>query len=265
MLKRITLYDLDFISANNFTNVVQEIMFFDPFTEYYNKRLPLLITPNVDDVVKFSKEENIYIAKNMQNASFILPDGQFVVWSSWLLRKPLQRRLPGSDLFPALWSEIKNSNKKIFLIAPDDKVGKLLQNEYPSLRYIVPPFFKECDTSALNEIIDQAIREIQSIRPDMIFIGIRFPKQHLIALKMIDKIKLQQNIIPNDSTMPLFLLLGASFEFYLGIKKRAPRFIQILGMEWFHRFVQEPRRLFKRFFIEDMAFFPIIYREWKKK
>lgn len=264
MLKRITLYGLDFISANDFTDLVKEIMCFDPQSIYYDQRLPLLITPNVDDVVKFNKKENKYIADKMQKASFILPDGQFVVWSSWLLRKPLQRRLPGSDLFPALWTEIKKSKKKIFLIAPDEKVGKLLQNEYPSLRYIVPAFFKEDDISAINNIVDQAMQEIRSTPPDLIFIGIRFPKQHLIALKLIDKLNIQDTKLKENS-MPLFLLLGASFEFYLGIKKRAPRFVQIIGMEWFHRFAQEPRRLFKRFFIEDMAFFPIIYKEWKKK
>ncbi len=64
--------------------------------------------------------------------------------------------------------------------------------------------------------------------------------------------------------MPLFLLMGASFEFYLGLKKRAPVIWQKAGLEWFYRFTQEPHRLFKRFFIDDLQFFPIVAREFLK-
>lgn len=261
MLTRKKIYDLDFINENDFDKVVNEIMQYDYYKDYYNTRLPLLITPNVDDVVKFSKPENKFIADNMTRASFILPDGQFIVWSSWLLQNPLKKRLPGSDLFPALWEKIKATDKTILLIAPDERVGELLSQEYAHLHYYVPPFFDENNKAALDAVIENCIQQINTLQPDMVLIGIRFPKQHFIALSAIEH--LQTRLIENAASikMPLFLLLGASFEFYLGIKKRAPKFVRFLGMEWFHRFVQEPRRLFRRFFIEDMAFFGIFWKE----
>lgn len=258
MLTRKTIYNLDFISDNGFENIVHEILTYNSAASYYADKLPLLITPNVDDVVKFSKRENAYIAGQMKKAAFILPDGQFIVWSSWLLQKSLQKRLPGSDLFPALWSKIKTSNKKILLIAPDEKVGILLQQEYEHLSYYVPPFFDERDEVTLQNVIQQCNSHIDKTQPDLVLIGIRFPKQHLIALRAIAYLATKNN---DNKQVPLFLLLGASFEFYLGIKKRAPKIIRFLGLEWFHRFVQEPKRLFRRFFIEDMAFFSIFWKE----
>ncbi len=261
MLTRKRLYDLDFISDSSFKNVVDEIMQYDYNPDNFKVQLPLLITPNVDDVVKFKRAENKSIANEMKKATFILPDGQFIVWSSWLLRKPLKKRLPGSDLFPALWDKLKTSNKSILLIAPDNNVGEMLRQEFPNLNYYVPPFFDEADTVALNEVIANCLNEIEKCNPDLVFIGIRFPKQHFIALQTIENIQAKLLSNGSSSKMPLFLLLGASFEFYLGIKKRAPKIIQYIGMEWFHRFAQEPKRLFRRFFIEDLAFFPIFWKE----
>ncbi|MBK9454088.1 MAG: WecB/TagA/CpsF family glycosyltransferase [Bacteroidetes bacterium] len=264
MLTRKQLYGLDFISDTGFTDIVDEIIQYRHQPANQNQQLPLLITPNVDDIVKFNRVENSAIATAMQKSAFILPDGQFIVWSSWLLGRPLKKRLPGSDLFPALWEKLKSGNKQILLIAPDQHVGKLLQQEYNNLTYYVPPFFDEKDADALHNVIQQCISEIEKCNPDLVFIGIRFPKQHYIALKSIEHIQTKPVDNSTSNKMPLFLLLGASFEFYLGIKKRAPKIIRFMGMEWFHRFAQEPRRLFRRFFIEDMAFFPIFWKEMFK-
>lgn len=63
--------------------------------------------------------------------------------------------------------------------------------------------------------------------------------------------------------MPLTLLLGASFEFYTNEIKRAPLWIQKVGFEWFYRFLQEPKRMFKRYFIDDIKFLSLVYKESK--
>lgn len=259
MLTRRSLFGLNFISAENVSVVTDEIMqyAYDP----RSASLPLVITPNVDDVVQFNKPQYRPIAEQMQRASFILPDGQFVVWASRLLDRPLQSRLPGSDLFPVLWRTARRAGKKILMIAPGVEVAEAMQAEYPGLHVYVPPMFHEADTIRYKAILETAISKLDSCQPDMVLIGIRFPKQHMLALDMIRhlQIKAQQSI--TEVPMPLFMLLGASFEFYLGIKKRAPKFLQRIGLEWFHRFAQEPRRLFKRFFIEDLAFFPMVWKE----
>jgi len=65
--------------------------------------------------------------------------------------------------------------------------------------------------------------------------------------------------------LPKTFLLGASFEFYLGTKKRAPMFYQKMGIEFVHRVITEPRRMVKRYLIDDLAFIPIAIREMRKK
>lgn len=262
MLTRKQLFGLPFISAPNCSVVVDDILRHHQAQMDGSNVLPLLITPNVDDVVKFSHPQHQHIAQEMKRAAYILPDGQFVVWSSKLLGKKLDRRLPGSDFFPVFWQEIKGSNKRILLIAPDERVGRQLQAQHNDLTYYVPPFFSEHDTDAVRDVISTCKKLAIEAKPDFILLGIRFPKQHLIALalcEMYDELQMQH------TETPLIMLLGASFEFYLGIKKRAPRIFRFMGLEWFHRFLMEPRRLFKRFFIEDMAFFPIVWKELVKK
>jgi N-acetylglucosaminyldiphosphoundecaprenol N-acetyl-beta-D-mannosaminyltransferase len=67
-----------------------------------------------------------------------------------------------------------------------------------------------------------------------------------------------------DLSDVVVLSVGASFEMLAGVRWRAPEWIQRIGMEWFVRFLQEPRRLFRRYFIEDVAFFGLIWREWRR-
>lgn len=65
--------------------------------------------------------------------------------------------------------------------------------------------------------------------------------------------------------MPLFLLLGASYEFHAGLKKRAPMIFQKLGLEFFHRFLSEPKRMFRRYFVDDMVFFKLALKELRSR
>lgn len=260
MLKRTTLFDLDLINDNNFDAVIQSILHFEKEYAVANDKLPLLFTPNVDDVVKLNQKKYATLADELKKSFYILPDGQPIVWASRLLRKPLAKRLPGSELFPLLWKELTKNKKRILLIAPSAEVGDLLKKEYPALQYYVPPFFDADDHEALKKIINELADAYKLYAPQYIFLGIRFPKQNYIALDLIKKIRQQEYIQPNV-TMPLFLLLGASYEFYLNIKKRAPVFWQKIGMEWFYRFTQEPGRLFKRYFIDDLQFILIFLKE----
>ena len=146
--------------------------------------------------------------------------------------------------------------------------------------YYVPPFFDVENKTELENVINGCIPLFDKFKPEYVFLGIRFPKQNHIALGLIDHVRKNWSLQPaplnaemntdqsikpiQHSTMPLFLLLGASYEFYLNLKKRAPSFWQKVGMEWFYRFTQEPGRLFKRYFVDDLKFFPIVWREWRR-
>lgn len=263
MLKRTRIFGLEMINDADFDATVYSILNFKNEFDAAGDKLPLLFTPNVDDVVKLNNKMYAALAAILSKSYYILPDGQFIVLTSRLLRKPLKKRLAGSDLFPILWKELIANKKRVMVIAPNETVGELMKKEYAEMVYYVPPFFDEENTEELNNAIQACIPLFDEFKPEYVFLGIRFPKQNHIALGLIEHVK---NTSSNGQMqMPLFLLLGASYEFYLNLKKRAPVIWRKLGLEWFHRVTQEPGRLFKRYFIEDLKFFPIVIKEFFTK
>ncbi|MFN0088923.1 MAG: WecB/TagA/CpsF family glycosyltransferase [Acidimicrobiales bacterium] len=218
-------------------------------------RLPLVVTPNVDDVVKLSDRRHHRIAAAVRRARYALPDGQPIVWASRLLGRPLTARLPGSSLFPPLWQRTISDRRRVLVIAPSDRVATALLDEHPCAEAIVPPLLDVTDVERFEDLLDDYAAAIEAHRPELVFVGICFPKQQLIALGLIER--LQRAGAPT----PLFLLLGGSFDMHLGLRSRAPGWVQRAGLEWFYRFLQEPRRLFRRYFISDMQFLPLLLRE----
>ncbi len=176
------------------------------------------------------------------------------MWSSKILKKPLQSRLTGSDFFPLIWKRIKVENKKALLIVPSEKIAKKLEEEYAYCKCYVPPFFK-VEEAQYSGIKNDILELLDSYEADFLFIGLGFPKQEILARD------LYISRLDNNLHMPLTLLLGASFEFYIGAVSRAPLWMQKIGMEWFYRFTQEPKRMFKRYFIDDMKFISLVLKE----
>ena len=219
-----------------------------------NNLYPFLITPNVDQIVKFSDPLHNGLRKFYENSAYIFPDGQPIVWSSKILGKPLLSRLTGSDFFPKIWERIKVENKKSLLVVPSEEIAKVLEKECENCKCYVPPFFK-VDETQYTKIKDDILELLGSFKPDFLFIGLGFPKQEILARDLYMK------RLDNNLHMPLTLLLGASFEFYIGAVNRAPLWMQKIGMEWFYRFTQEPKRMFKRYFIDDMKFISLVLKE----
>ncbi len=283
MLQRTRLFDLDLINDNNFDAVIASMLSFQQEFDAQSNSLPMLFTPNVDDVVKLNEKQYADLASVLKRSAYCLPDGQPIIWVSKLFKgKKLKRRLPGSELFPLLWKEVMRNNKRVMLVAPSEQVGELLKKEYPALVYYVPPFFDVNNIEQLQKVQQEAAAVYDSIQPELVFIGIRYPKQNHIALGLIDhhnkkfgtpkgnseNVGVRNYVLYADALAQphaLHLLMGASYEFYLGLKNRAPQFWQNIGMEWFYRFTQEPGRLFKRYFVDDLQFFPIVMKEFFRK
>ena len=130
-----------------------------------------------------------------------------------------------------------------------------LRAELPSLAVYVPPVFDPEDPSAFADIVGATADVLDRADPEFVFVGISYPKQQLLAFALIDQLR-QQGRRP-----PVFLLIGGSFDMYVGRTPRAPAWMQRVGAEWFFRFLLEPRRLFRRYFIEDVRFLSIVGRE----
>jgi N-acetylglucosaminyldiphosphoundecaprenol N-acetyl-beta-D-mannosaminyltransferase len=252
-MRTISLYGFDFHSANN----NDQVLSFLRNWELEEGKLPILITPNVDQIVKFSREENAVLKSQLQKAAIILPDGQPIVWTSKMKNgsESLKSRLTGSDLFPELWNQLKDDAQKVFFILPNEELGEVFKKEYQSCEYFAPPYFSIENKSEFASVLKTCTSEIRSFNPDHVFIGLGFPKQEHLALAIHEELANQRTF---------YHLLGASFEFYQGKKKRAPQWMQNMGLEFLHRMLSEPGRMVKRYLVDDMAFLPLLIRELRR-
>ncbi len=254
-MQRVELFGLPFIAAADHGEVVREVLTW-PLPPLKAGELPLLSTPNVDQVVKLQRAEHAALLERIGHARYVLPDGQPIVWvSKWKKDKALPARLAGSDLFPALWKELARHGTPVFMVLANQAIGEALQKENPAMRAVVPPFYSIADPRAEQQVVDLVMGELTARPVSLVFLGLGFPKQERLALALIER--LRATALP----VPLFLLLGASFEFHAGLKKRAPRIWQKLGLEFFHRFLSEPKRMFRRYFVDDLAFFRLAFKE----
>lgn len=213
-----------------------------------------VVTPNVDHVVRL--ESDAAFRQAYAGASLVLPDGMPVVWASRVLGKPLKDRVTGADLLPRACAMAARDGRSIFLLGGREGVGELaarnLAEKYPGLRIAgvySPPLGFERDAAENRRIA--AI--VNRARPDILVLGLGAPKQELwIAAhrKSLD--------------FGVALCVGAAIDFAAGTVSRAPRVLRNTGFEWAWRLVREPRRLWKRYLVDDMAFGRIVLREWRR-
>ncbi|NND95512.1 MAG: WecB/TagA/CpsF family glycosyltransferase [Flavobacteriales bacterium] len=248
-METVRLFDFDFHSAHNCDKI---LAYLSDWT-LQEGQLPVLITPNVDQIVKFNREENKGLKARLQNAALVLPDGQPLIWSSKLKKgSALKSRLTGSDLFPILWSQFQNEGKRVFFILPRKSLGEEFEKQYDNCAFYSPPFFSLTNGEEYQAVLEECILAIRRFSPEHVMIGLGFPKQERLALDLIDEFHKEKIF---------YHLLGASFEFYHGKKKRAPKWMQKAGLEFLHRMIMEPGRMIKRYLIEDLAFIPLLIKE----
>ena len=245
------LFGLDFVDDVSVDATVERLLApqGDPDTE------PVVFTPNVDTIVRLGELEPDGLADRLRNSRYILPDGQPIVWLSRLASQPLRARLAGSDLVPPLWRRIVADDRRAMVVAASHEVADALRAELPSVATHVPPVFDPADPWAVDEVVRSCAAIVDATAPEFVFLGISYPKQQMLAFALIDHIR------RGGGQPPVFLLIGGAFDMYVGRVRRAPVWVQRAGVEWFYRFLLEPRRLFRRYFVEDVRFVSIAAQE----
>jgi N-acetylglucosaminyldiphosphoundecaprenol N-acetyl-beta-D-mannosaminyltransferase len=251
-LARTVVFGLPLVDAPSLEPVLDQILVGAPPEAGL---LPLVLTPNVDIVVHLDRNRDGVEADLFRRAQYCLPDGAPIVVASRLVRRPLRARLAGSDLFAMLWPRLVTAQVPVVVVASSEAVAQALADDDPRAEFVVPPIVDADDREAMVAVADEIIEAARRVRPRMVLFGIGNPKDARLIGAMLDRWD------PSIGEVPLAMGLGASFALHLGLQKRAPRWVQRLGMEWFHRFLQEPRRLYRRYFIDDLAFVPIVWRE----
>lgn len=209
-----------------------------------------VVTPNVDHIVKLENDKEF--VEVYKNADLVLTDGMPLIWISKLLKTPIKEKVSGSDLFPNVCKLACEKGYSIFLLGAADgvasKAAENLMAKYKGLKIagtFSPSYGFESNKNEVQKIVDI----INKAKPDILAVGLGAPKQE----KFIYKYK-------EDLKVPISLAIGASIDFEARNIERAPIWMQKIGMEWFYRFIKEPKRMFKRYFIDDLKIIKIYFK-----
>lgn len=247
------LFGLDFVSNATIGDVVDLLL--DDLAG--RSGFHSVVTPNVDHLVRY--RDHAAEAEVARQATIVLPDGMPIVWSSRLLGRPLRRRLAGSDLFVQLWPRVVDESIPFAVISPSRDVSAALRAEHDGCHCIEPPMFDADDQDANERIADEVDVIVAEHAPSFLVIALSQPKTHSLAAE------LRRRWTDSPVETPVVLLIGAAPEFHLGLRRRAPRWMRRSGLEWLHRLAGDPRRMARRYFVDDRAFVPIVWREFRSR
>lgn len=212
-------------------------------------RARYVCTGNLDHLVIAERDPEFRAA--YKKADLVVADGAPVVWLSRIAPRaaggPLPERVAGSDLFWELARASGEQNLRLFFLGgvPGSaaKAAEIVEQRHRGARVAgtyCPPF-EAFDTPEEQARIRRIVRRAA---PDVLLVALGAPKQ-------------EKWIMANKDLLgvPVSIGVGGSFEMAAGVRTRAPMWLQKLGLEWLYRFAQEPKRLFRRYFVEDLPYF----------
>jgi N-acetylglucosaminyldiphosphoundecaprenol N-acetyl-beta-D-mannosaminyltransferase len=209
------------------------------------------VVVNVDKIVKL--QNDLELRNAVLSCDLINADGQPIVWASRLLQRPLKERVTGVDLFDSLVARCAEKGYQPYLLGARqeivEKVVEVLKLRHPNLKIAG---YRNGYWQPAEEA--QVVQEIKRAQPQMLFVAMGSPKKEIFLNRW--KAELQT---------PFVMGVGGTFDVVAGLVRRAPLWMQKCGLEWFFRLIQEPRRMWRRYLVDDMAFFGLVLREWRSQ
>ena len=212
-----------------------------------------VVTPNSDIVVKM--QEDAELKTICDNADLILTDGMIVVKISRFLKNPIKERVCMTDFIWDVCDLAVEKDYKLFLFGGKEEVlSRAVSNikkKYSAINIVdsySPPFGFENNP----EQLDYANQRIAKSNADILIVFLGCPKQEKFIYNNKDNYK-----------VPISFTMGGCVDFIAGEVKRAPMWMQKIGLEWFYRFMQEPGRMFKRYFIDDIRIYKLMLKYMK--
>ncbi len=211
-----------------------------------------VFTPNVDHVVK--AETNDAFRGAYERADLCLVDGTWLLWASRLLDTPLPEKVSGSDLVGPLCTLAAGRRWRVYLLGggpgvAGDAAARMSGEFGVDVVGWDSPFVQSDGSMGDSDAILGRLREAE---PDLVLIALGAPKQEL----WMDRFSGQ--IAPAVS-----IGVGGSLDFLTGRVRRAPPWMSRCGLEWMYRLVQEPRRMWRRYLVDDPRFVAIVVRSWR--
>lgn len=215
-----------------------------------NRIIGQVITPNVDQIVRMEWDD--YFRQICEDCELLLVDGHPLIWVAKLYKKPFKEKICGSDLVPELCELAAKKGYSVFLLgaAPGvaQKAAEKLIDSNPGLNVAgvySPPIGFEKDELEIERINKMLLDS----HADMLFVGMGVPKQDIFIHENMMKYKI-----------PMSFSIGGTIDFIAGVQKRAPKWLSDNGFEWLYRLVHDPKRLFKRYIIDDSKFIKMIWK-----
>lgn len=234
--------DIDVLTVSETIDLVEK---------YVVTKTPLhLMGVNAD---KINESENNALLKEIINKCGVInADGASVIMASKKLKMPLPERVAGIDLMQDL---VKLSNEKgysVYLLGAKEEVVQktavVLKEKYKNLIIAgVKNGYFDDDTW------DDVFLDVQRCNPDFVFVGITSPKKEYLI-----------EYLQNKGLQCVFMGVGGSFDVISGNIPRAPKWMQKMNLEWLFRVMQEPKRLFRRYFVGNTKFLKRVRKERKK-
>jgi N-acetylglucosaminyldiphosphoundecaprenol N-acetyl-beta-D-mannosaminyltransferase len=238
--------NIDNINPQQFIEKIEELV--------SKKECTYVCFSNVHTIV--TSQTDTELSKITNQSAIVAPDGMPVVWTAKLLGAKQIEKCSGPDMMEEIF---KLSDRKAyshyFYGGTNDTLLKLkekLIDKYPNIKIVgmySPPF-----RPLTKEEDEMIIRQINEANPDFIWVGLGAPKQEKWMAEhcsLIDR--------------GILLGVGAAFNFYAGTVKRAPKWMQDAGLEWFYRLIKEPKRLWKRYLTTNTLFIYYFIKQFINK
>ena len=201
---------------------------------------------NAAKVVKYASKPTL--ARAINRADLLLADGVPVVWASHLLGIALPGRVNGTDLMEKMVEVAAERGYRVFLLGATQPVietaAQRFKEMHPTLNIVGVRngYFSNRDSGEI-------IRQINDCKPDLVLLGMGSPQKEIWG---------DANL--NSLNAVVCQGVGGSFDVIAGVTKRAPKWMQVYGLEWFYRFIEEPRRMWKRYLYTNTAFIYVVGR-----
>lgn len=201
-------------------------------------------TPNVD-ICRAARRDPALRALIGQ-ASMAVPDGMPLLWAARLRGTPLPERVTGASLIFSISEAAARHGRSVYLLGGEpgvpERAAERLASRYPGLRVAgtdAPPIGFDATEQGVTRLRDR----LTDASPDVVFVGLGCPKQERLITRLAPALP-----------TAWFIACGAAIPFAAGAYQRAPNWMQRAGLEWAYRLVSEPRRLMRRYLIDDLPF-----------
>ncbi len=213
----------------------------------------VVFTPNVDHLMKLQKD--LDFVRAYSQADFRVCDSQVLMKAAKFLGKPIKAKISGSDLFPLFCEHHRNNERiKIFLMGGAEGIAARAQeriNARIGREIIVQAHSPSFGFEKSEEECQKILEMIRQSPANVLVVGVGAPKQEKWIAKYKDQLP----------SIDIFMAVGAAIDFEAGNKPRAPELMSKLGLEWLYRLASEPKRLWKRYLVDDFPFLWLVAKE----